>query len=195
MPKPRNSLAGKHFANNGTKAPKLPQGKKKNSRVPAENNQGGDQSSGGGGGAGKKGGRGSKKSQRSILGFVLGAAACVGLWSWGIFQGVEKRKRDRKILDRMLRRPLAITEHAECRMDCRFITKDQINESLRKGRINDRKSDPNERPCPKYVVDAEVPHSTNGSTKAVQGVFSACRNETWVITVIDTETAWPCGPC
>ncbi len=29
----------------------------------------------------------------------------------------------------------------------------------------------------------------------LQGVFAACPQETRVITVIDTDTNWPCGPC
>lgn len=32
---------------------------------------------------------------------------------------VQQRQDDRHILDAMLRLPLAITEHAACRMDCR----------------------------------------------------------------------------
>ena len=29
----------------------------------------------------------------------------------------------------------------------------------------------------------------------LQGVFAACPTETRVITVIDVDTNWPCGPC
>lgn len=194
MPKPRNSLAGKHFANNGTKAPKLPSAKKKKPRVATA--EGSDPPPAGSGGGGGKGAGRSKKSQRSVLGFVLGAAACISVWGWSIMQGAAKRKRDRRLLDSMLRKPMQITEHAACRMDCRFITRPQIEETLRNGRINDRKSEPNLRPCAKYVVDAEVAGlGAPGDVKAVEGVFAACRYETRVLTVIDTKNNWPCGPC
>ena len=62
-------------------------------------------------------------------------------------------------------------------------------EALRSGAINQRKSQPGLRPCPKFTVDAEP------GGKRVQAVFGACPAETTVITVIDRDTAWPCGPC
>lgn len=46
---------------------------------------------------------------------VLDAA----LWAWNVWSRVQQRQEDRRILDAMLRLPLAITEHAACRMDCR----------------------------------------------------------------------------
>ena len=36
---------------------------------------------------------------------------------------------------------------------CRHVSRDEIDEVLASGRINDRKSDTSLRPCPKYVVD------------------------------------------
>ena len=71
----------------------------------------------------------------------------------------------------------------------RFIGKAEVVEALRSGAINQRKSAPGLRPCPKYTVDAEV------SGKRVQAVFSASPAETSLITVIDRDTDWPCGPC
>lgn len=197
---PKNPLAGKHF--NGTKAPKLPSSKKKKPRAAVTDdisNSPSTSNHGAGGGSGKAGGSSShnrsKKSQRSILGFVVGTTACLAMWGWSIFQGLNKRKRDRRILDSMLRKPMHITEHGLCRMECRFVTRDHITETLQKGRINDRKSEPSQRPCPKYVVNAEVTTTGGGGGKVVQDVFDACRNETRVVTVIDTKNNWPCGPC
>jgi hypothetical protein len=192
-PKPRNPLGGNALGGSGTKAPKRQQPKKKRRPVqaadgealPSGNNT--DRPS-------KK----AKKSQRSVLGFMVGAASCVALWGFSIVQGVRKNQRDRRVLDSMLRRPMTISEHAACRMDCRFVTRQQIEATLRKGRINDRKSDPTLRPCPKYVVDAELElegRRSGSLSKAVQAVFAACRTETRVLTVIDTRTNWPCGPC
>lgn len=86
-----------------------------------------------------------------------------------------------------------LVQHATCRMDCRFVTPDQVEQTLRRGTINARKSEPLMRPCPKYVVDAEL--AVGAGVREVEGVFAACRSETRVITVIDKTTNWPCGPC
>lgn len=75
--------------------------------------------------------------------------------------------------------------------NCRFVGKAEVLETLAKGRVNDRKSQPGERPCPKYVVDAAV----GPRRKNVQCVFTDCPDATNVITVIDTDTNWACPPC
>lgn len=87
-----------------------------------------------------------------------------------------------------------LTDHAACRMDCRFVSTKHIKHALSHGSINDRKSEPNLRPCPKYVVD-DTSEVRGKTPKSVQVVFSACPTETRVLTVIDTKTNWPCGPC
>ncbi len=43
-----------------------------------------------------------------------------------------------------------------------------------------------ELPCPKIVVDARI------GQKNTQGVFSACRDATRVVTVIDRDVDWEC---
>lgn len=189
-------MAGKSVGGNATKAPKLPQKKQKKPRAEGDAGDGGSGGGRGGGDAPPRGRR-AKKAQRSVLGFVLGAAACLGLWGWSLLVAVNKRKRDGRVLASMRRRALGYTDHARCRMDCRFVSEAQVEETLRRGRINGRKSDPAQRPCPKYVVDADVAAEGGapGRAKSLQTVFSACRNETTVITVIDTGTDWPCGPC
>lgn len=180
----------------GNRAPKLPQGKKKGKTTVdafGDADKACDTDAGrrrGSGGGDKK----SKKSKRSVLGFIVGAASCVALWGWAVYQGVMKQRKDKRVLRSMRKRPLQITEHAECRMECRHIAREEIVSILKDGRINDRKSDPSERPCPKYVVDGEVKNGKDG-VKLVTGVFAACPMETVVVTVIDRGTDWPCGPC
>lgn len=206
---PRN--ARKPFSGSNTKAPPRPKskGQRPAQAAQADAGGGGDRgeedastsgrgggSSGGktsGGGAAGGGGR-SKKSQRSFLGFVGVAASAVALWGWAVLQHAGARRRNRAVLDGMLRRPLTFTEHAACRMDCRFVTRQQVAAALRQGELNAMKSDLAARPCPKVVVDAELA-SGAGGRKAVQAVFAACRAETRVVTVIDKSTNWPCGPC
>ena len=81
-------------------------------------------------------------------------------------------------------------------MECRFVSKKDVLESLFKGRVNRGKSDLRRKQdgCTKVVVDAVISKG-NGRTKKVQNVFAACRDETRLITAIDQSTNWPCGPC
>lgn len=182
----------KNLSGNSSKASRLPQTKKKSkTKVDSFGTSIVSNESNDGKGGDKK--AGSKKSQRSILGFIVGTVSCAALWGWSIMNGVSQRRRDRAILDGMRRRPLAITEHAACRMDCRFVTRAEVQKTLRNGRINSRKSDRTSKPCPKYVVDADI--DVNSRLKKVQSVFAACPTETRLITVIDNSTNWPCGPC
>lgn len=136
----------------------------------------------------------SKKSERSVIGFMCAAATAAGLFAYSIVRGVQQERRSKGILSSMRRKPLHITEHAACRMDCRFVTKNDIETTLFKGTVNFRKSNPDELPCPKYVVDADL-GEPRGRKKKIQAVYSACDKETRLVTAIDRGTNWPCGPC
>lgn len=170
----------KSLPTSSLKAGRLPSTGKKKKRATATSGEGGEGGSGG-----------KRRKDKSFWGLLAAGAGFAALWAWNVWARVQQRQDDRHILDAMLRLPLAITEHAACRMDCRFIGRGEIEETLRSGRINARKSQPALRPCPKYTVDAAV----GPQRKNVQGVFAACPQETRVITVIDTDTNWPCGPC
>lgn len=134
------------------------------------------------------------KGRRSAGGFLLAAVASVATLAWALVGNARQAKKSEKVLQSMRKKPLHITEHAACRMDCRFVTRKEVLQSLFSGRVNTRKSNPEEMPCPKYVVDAEV-QTAQGRRKTVQSVFSACPTETRLVTTIDTSTNWPCGPC
>ena len=107
---------------------------------------------------------------------------------------------DRAILSRLMRNDFQWTDHGVCRMDCRKISEQEVFETLQTGRINRRKSEMSLRPCPKYVVDAQVKGTkgtkgTKHKKKNVQCVFGGCSDHTKVITVIDKDFDHPCGPC
>ena len=79
------------------------------------------------------------------------------------------------------------TEHAKCRMKCRHISQDEVQEIMQDGKINYNKTDVNARPCPAYALE--------GITKddqRVRIVFGQCDLKTKVITVIDLNTDWSC---
>lgn len=79
------------------------------------------------------------------------------------------------------------TEHAKCRMQCRHISQDEVQEIMQDGHINYRKSDVNARPCPAYALEG-----TTKDNQHVRIVFGQCDLITKVITVIDLDTEWSC---
>lgn len=87
---------------------------------------------------------------------------------------------EKQILQELASHKLYFTQHAKCRMDCRHIDESEIKDIMQRGHINERKSDPQDAPCPTYALE--------GNTKdgqEVRIVLGACDNETKVITVID----------
>lgn len=80
-------------------------------------------------------------------------------------------------------------------MQQRHISIEEIKQALRKGTLNDRKSEPKEKPWPKYVIDAKVknknPQNKKNRIKEVEIVLSPNNEETVIITVIDKDTDWP----
>ena len=82
---------------------------------------------------------------------------------------------------------LVYTKHARCRMNCRNIDESEVQEILKQGRINYRKSEPAARPDPKYALEG-----TTHDGQHVRIVFAPARRGTVVITVIDLDTEWDC---
>jgi hypothetical protein len=89
------------------------------------------------------------------------------------------------------RRPQQIhySKHARCRMQCRRISQAEVEEILRNGTINYRKSELGDRPdCRrKYALEGTT---TDG--QRVRIIFAPCRDEVTVVTVIDLGRDWAC---
>ena len=79
------------------------------------------------------------------------------------------------------------TQHARCRMSCRQITEEEVKEIMQNGKINYRKSDVHDRPCPTYALEG-VTHES----QRVRIVFAQCDNKTKVVTTIDLDKEWTC---
>jgi len=79
------------------------------------------------------------------------------------------------------------TKHAKCRMDCRQISDEEVKEIMESGKINYRKSDLKDKPCPSYALEG-----ITSDNQRVRIVFGQCDTKTKVITVIDLETDWTC---
>lgn len=72
---------------------------------------------------------------------------------------------------------LVYTKHAQCRMDCRKISKEDINEVMKKGVILFNKSNRNDRPCPTYALQGYTKDKEN-----LRVIFAQCERETRVVT-------------
>lgn len=79
------------------------------------------------------------------------------------------------------------TEHAKCRMQCRKISQDEVEEIMKEGKINYAKSDVNDLPCPTYALEG-----ITGDNQRVRIIFAQCDYKTKVITSIDLNTDWEC---
>jgi len=80
------------------------------------------------------------------------------------------------------------TKHARCRMDCRHIDETEVKEILQKGNINYAKSEPNDKPDPKYALEG-ITHDG----QEVRIVFAPSKKGMVVITVIDLKQEWQCA--
>jgi hypothetical protein len=83
---------------------------------------------------------------------------------------------------------LQYSNHARCRMECRHITESEVEETMRDGNINYRKSDIQNARCPRYAVEDDTKDGQH-----VRIVFAQCDNYTEVVTVIDLDTEWTCS--
>lgn len=82
---------------------------------------------------------------------------------------------------------LIYTKHAECRMDCRYISEQEVNFIRKSGNINYRKSDMQDRPCPTVAKEGRTKDG-----QMVRIVFAECDNTTKVVTAIDLENEYKC---
>lgn len=87
------------------------------------------------------------------------------------------------------RHPPAViyTKHALCRMDCRHINKEEINEIIEKGIINFNKTSLRDRPCPTFALQGRTSSGEN-----LRVIFAQCPTETKVITCYNLEEEFEC---
>jgi hypothetical protein len=82
---------------------------------------------------------------------------------------------------------LYYTKHALCRMDCRHISKEDIDEIIQKGIINFNKSNQREQPCPVFALQGETHEG-----EKLRVIFAQCSRETKVITCYNLEKEFEC---
>lgn len=86
-------------------------------------------------------------------------------------------------------KPVSLTKHAQCRMDCRHIDATEIQEMLDNGKVNTRKSgqSKDERTCPTQALEG-VTH--DGQT--VRIIVADCDTKAKIVTVIDLKNEFKC---
>jgi len=82
---------------------------------------------------------------------------------------------------------LVYSKHAECRMQCRHISKAEVQEIMRDGTINYKKSDISNSRCPRYALEGRTKDD-----QRVRIVYAQCNESTTVVTVIDLGQDWTC---
>lgn len=82
---------------------------------------------------------------------------------------------------------LKYSNHAICRMDCRKISRQEVQQIMEEGKINYKKSDVRNARCPRYALEG-----TTQDGQRVRIVFAQCNDSTVVVTVIDLETEFAC---
>jgi hypothetical protein len=83
---------------------------------------------------------------------------------------------------------LEYTQHAKCRMQCRHITNEEVEDMLQNGVVNYRKSTLQGRPCPAYAVEGY----TKKDNQHVRIVFAKCDTKIKVVTCIDLDNDFSC---
>ncbi len=79
------------------------------------------------------------------------------------------------------------SKHATCRMKCRTITQAEVEQVMKEGSINYKKSDLKNPRCPRYALEG-----TSADGQNLRIIFAQCNESTAVVTVIDLETKFEC---
>lgn len=116
-----------------------------------------------------------------VIGFLV-------YWMQGGEDGFSgKLEAPSEIMAELADQRIEYSRHAKCRMECREITKKEIKEVLENGKINARKSKPNDEPCPSYAIEG-----ITSDQQKVRIVVGDCGNKTKVITAIDLKNKYEC---
>jgi hypothetical protein len=85
--------------------------------------------------------------------------------------------------------PLVLTRHAQCRMACRDISRDEVTDLLSTGTWMPERTRLDGE-CPSHAVEG---HSADG--QHIRAVYAACKDETRLVTAIDLGEDHPCDDC
>ena len=91
---------------------------------------------------------------------------------------------------RFHQKPVILTKHARCRMDCRHIDASEIQEMLTNGVVNKRKSgqSKDEATCPTQAIEGKT-----HDNQTVRIVVAECDTKAKIVTVIDLKNDFKCS--
>ena len=112
--------------------------------------------------------------------FVIGKK-CIG------HSSSDAPKDTEAIRSALIQHTLSYTKHATCRMECRDITKEEVEHVLETGILNSVKSEEHEGNCPTYAFEGK---SIDGQSLRI--IFGHCPKTTKVITCIDLGVEHDC---
>ncbi len=92
-----------------------------------------------------------------------------------------------QLLAQLRSRPLQMTAHGRCRMDCRGIDTSEVQQLLVDGEWVPERTR-HDGPCSSHAIEGR---SDDGQNLRV--VFAACPDETRVVTAIDLDTEHACS--
>ncbi len=92
------------------------------------------------------------------------------------------------VQEQLALRPLVLTQHGRCRMECREISLEEVQQALRSGRINMEKSRTSDQPCPTWALETFTEDGQH-----IRVVFAGCDAETRVVTAIDLNREYVCA--
>lgn len=87
-------------------------------------------------------------------------------------------------------KPVILTKHAKCRMECREIEQTEIQEVIDANNINKKKSEPNPTDpsrCPSWAYEGDTHDG-----QRVRVIVAECDTEAKIVTVIDLKTDFEC---
>jgi hypothetical protein len=91
------------------------------------------------------------------------------------------------VLNTLQNKPLVYTDHAKCRMDCRYISEEEVLNALKNGKINSKKSYPNDEPCSTFAIED---NTLDG--QSIRIIFANCNEVVKVVTAIDLNQEHQC---
>lgn len=111
------------------------------------------------------------------FGFLLGILA-VSL----IYKGKGCQMPGSAKLEELSYQKLELTQHGECRMNCRGISLAEIKDVLKTGKINYDKSEVRAEPCGKYAVEGNTKDGQN-----IRIIIADCDTISKLVTAIDLK--------
>lgn len=83
---------------------------------------------------------------------------------------------------------MILTNHAKCRMNCRHVTKEEIKEILKDGRLNKAKSGIGSKGDSTFALEGY-----SHENQHIRVVVAPESDGLVIITCIDLERDWPCN--